>query len=69
MRVNDLYKLTGICPQTIRVGLQQQLFPFGTAFKLPGNKKYTYVLYPEKVKEYFGLTEEDLKKLKEESDE
>ena len=39
----------GMPPQTIRVGLQAGAFEWGTCFK-PKGKNYTYVIYPEKVK-------------------
>lgn len=55
MKVDEVAKLLGTTPATIRVGLQQGVFPFGAAFKTAENRKhYTYVLYPEKVKEYAG---------------
>ena len=43
----------GISPQTLRFGLQQGAFPFGTAIKC--NKEYAYVLYPKMVKEVVGV--------------
>lgn len=55
MRVKEVAELLGVTEQTVRVGLQQGVFPFGAAFKTAENRKhYTYVLYPEKVKEYAG---------------
>ena len=40
---------------TYTLAVQRGLFPFGTAFKTKeGNKRYCYVLYPEKVREYLG---------------
>ena len=53
MTVNEVAKLLGKSPLTIRVGLQQGVFPFGVALKTrEGRKNYTYVIYPEKVKEF-----------------
>ena len=55
MRVEDVAKLLDTTPATIRVGLQQGVFPFGVAFKTKEhNRHYKYVIYPEKVKEYAG---------------
>lgn len=59
MTINECAKLTGLSPLTIRVGLQQGALPFGAAFKTQeSNHNYTYVIYPEKVKEYFGGMED-----------
>lgn len=56
MKVEDVARLLDTTPLTIRVGLQQGIFPFGVAFKLKeGNKNYKYVIYPEKVREYAGM--------------
>lgn len=62
IRINKLAEVTGYSALTLRLGLQLNKFPFGTAFKSDeSNGKYTYVLYPAKVKEYFGLTDAELK--------
>lgn len=59
MKVKDVAKLLGTTEQTVRVGLQQGVFPFGVAFKTKkANKNYTYVIYPEKVKQYAGEQKE-----------
>jgi len=34
----------GLAPQTLRVGLQQGRFPFGTAIKRPESSQYTYYI-------------------------
>lgn len=55
MTIKEAAEIIGVSPLTIRIGLQRGLFPFGTAFKTKeGNKRYCYVLYPEKVREYLG---------------
>lgn len=55
MKVDEVAKLLNTTPTTIRVGLQQGVFPFGVAFKIKeSNKHYKYVIYPEKVREYAG---------------
>lgn len=55
MTIKEAAGIIGVSPLTIRIGLQRGLFPFGTAFKTKeSNKRYCYVLYPEKVREYLG---------------
>lgn len=55
MKVNEVAKMLNVSPLTIRIGLQQGVFPFGAAFKLKdSNKKFKYVIYDEKVREYIG---------------
>lgn len=55
MKVKEAAELLGVSQMTIRIGLQKGMFPFGTAFKTDESRKnYTYVLYPEKVKEFIG---------------
>lgn len=55
MTVNEVAKLLGKSPLTIRVGLQQGIFPFGVALKTREDRKnYTYIIYPEKVREFIG---------------
>ena len=44
----------GVSPQTVRVGLQKGVFPFGAAFKIPGSTRYTYVIYPAEFERLFG---------------
>lgn len=53
----------GVTPQTIRRGLEQGCYPFGTAVKC--DRRYSYQFFSEKVKEYLGITlngEEDQRK-------
>ena len=53
--VTEAAERLGVSAQTIRVGLQQGVFPFGVAFKTSENsQKYTYVIYPTKFVEYAG---------------
>lgn len=55
MQVKDVAALLGVSELTVRIGLQQGVFPFGTAFKRKENcKNYKYVIFPEKVREYIG---------------
>lgn len=52
MTVNEVAKLLNKSPQFIRICLQRGLLHFGTATKMPNSSQWTYVIYPEKVKEY-----------------
>lgn len=52
--VKDVARQLGVSEQTIRMGLQLGLFPFGVAMKKKGAEHYSYILYPEKVREYIG---------------
>lgn len=44
----------GVSPQTVRVGLQKGIFPFGAAVKMPGSSRYTYVIYTAEFERLFG---------------
>lgn len=55
IKVADAAKMLGVNPQFIRVGLQRGVFDFGAAFKTDDkNRSYSYVIYPEKLKEHVG---------------
>lgn len=55
IRVKDVAEMLGTTEMTIRLGLQQGMFPFGVAYKTKdSNKNYTYVIFPAKVKEYLA---------------
>lgn len=51
--VEQVAHALGISPQTVRFGLQQGAFPFGTAVKC--EKGWSYILYPQSVKEVIGI--------------
>ena len=50
-------KIIKMRPQSIRLGLQQGRFPFGTAIQKP-NGRWTYNIIESKVYEYAGIKEE-----------
>ena len=50
LKVNDVAQMLGISPQSLRLGLQRDQFPFGVAIKT--SNRYTYVIYEKKLKEY-----------------
>lgn len=58
MKVREVAEMLGTTESTIRIGLQQGVFPFGVAYKTkPENKNYVYIIFPEKVKEFVtGVT-------------
>ena len=51
--VETAAKLMGVGRQFIRVGLQNQTLPFGTAVKMPSGK-YRYYISPLKFKQFTG---------------
>lgn len=52
--VEEAARIMGKSPQTVRIGLQQGVFPFGTAFKLHNSNKYVYEIYPARFYELYG---------------
>lgn len=57
--VERVAKVLGVNPQTVRRGLEQGCYPFGTAVKC--DKSYSYQFFPEKVKEYLGVNLDERK--------
>ena len=57
MTIEEVAKIVGKSPQTIREGLKIGAFEFGTAFQLPGSTRYTYTIYPERVYALYGRGE------------
>lgn len=51
--VSDAAKKLGITPQTLRLGLQQDKFPFGTAIKT-SQKRYVYYINEKLLLQYLG---------------
>lgn len=51
MRVEDAAKRVNMNPQTLRLALQQGLFPFGVAVKTSKNR-YTYYICPQRLESY-----------------
>ena len=49
----------GKSPQVVRIMLQRGLLPFGIATKMPESSIYTYVIFPEKFKEYCGVIDDE----------
>lgn len=47
-------QIMGVSPQTVRVGLQKGVFPFGVALKMPGSSRYTYVIYAAEFQRLYG---------------
>ena len=56
MGMSDVEKVARalkVNPTTVRRGLEQGVFPFGAAIKC--EKRYSYVFYLPKVKEFLGI--------------
>ena len=51
MRVEDAAKRLKMNPQTLRLALQQGLFPFGVAVKTSENR-YTYKIFNVRLERY-----------------
>lgn len=51
-------KIIRMRAQSVRLGLQQQRFPFGTAVQKPDGR-WTYNIIEAKVYEYIGVKESD----------
>lgn len=51
MLVSEASKQLGMNTQTLRLGLQQRAFPFGTAIKTSENR-YTYHINPKALERY-----------------
>lgn len=54
MTIKTASEISGIPEQTIRIGLQRGLLPFGTAYQVSDkSQRYRYIIYPLKFYEYF----------------
>ncbi len=51
MRVSEAAKKLDMNPQTLRLALQQGLFPFGVAVKTSENR-YTYKIFTKRLEKY-----------------
>lgn len=58
MTIKEVSRLLGKSPDTIRAGLRLGVYPFGVAFKREGHEKWTYTLFPQKVKEFIYDSED-----------
>ena len=52
--VADVARALGKSEQFIRLGLRENIFPFGTALKMKGSSRFCYVIYPEKFREFIN---------------
>ena len=53
MLVEEAAKVLEMNPQTLRLALQQGLFPFGVAVKTSENR-YTYKIFPKRMEQYIA---------------
>lgn len=58
MLLSEAAKEMGMTPQTLRLALQQRLFPFGEAIKT-SERRYTYYVNRERLEKY--LKGDDMK--------
>lgn len=61
-RTGDMQKVAralSVNPQTVRKGLEQGCYPFGTAVKC--ERGFSYQFFPQKVKEYLGVNLDERK--------
>lgn len=59
MPVSVAAKALGVDAQTVRVLCQQNLVEWGTAFKHPGSRHYSYLISPLKFYQATGFLWED----------
>lgn len=52
---NKVARAQGVSTITLREALKQGVIPYGRAFQAVEGGKYTYLLFPEKVREYLGI--------------
>lgn len=52
--IKEVSKITGKSPQFIRVCIQQNIMP-GIAIKMPGNKRFSYLVTLKNVEDFFGI--------------
>ena len=50
--VKEAAEILGVCQQFVRIGLQRQLLPIGTAVKM--SSRWTYHISPKLLEEYMG---------------
>ena len=55
MTVAEAAELMGVSKDYIRIGLQRELLPFGTAIKM--SNRYTYFISAKKFFEYLGVND------------
>lgn len=51
--IAEASSVLGVEPQTLRLLLQNKMVDFGFAYKRPGSKQYSYIIYAEP---FFKLT-------------
>jgi transcriptional regulator with XRE-family HTH domain len=49
LRTDDVARVTGIDPLSLRIGLQRGIWPFGVAYKRAGSSKFVYEYDPAEV--------------------
>lgn len=50
--VEEAAKILGVTAQNVRIGLQRDKYPFGTAIDMSGKGRYRYNIFTERLKAY-----------------
>lgn len=58
LTVAEVAKRLGVNPQTVRIGLQRDLYPFGYAVRSITGNGWRYVIPTQKFNEYMGVKDE-----------
>lgn len=55
LTVQQAAELMGKSPQFVRVAMQQNILPIGTAVRIGNSSKYTYYISPKKFTDFTGI--------------
>lgn len=58
LTVAEVAKRLGVNPQTVRIGLQRKLYPFGYAVRSITGNGWRYVIPTQKFNEFMGVSNE-----------
>lgn len=57
--IAEASRVLGVEPQTLRLLLQNKAVDFGFAYKRPGSKQYSYIVYAEPFYQLTGYRSSD----------
>ena len=60
IKVSEAAKILGCSALTIQCGVRCGALPIGSAWKNDGSTCWTYLISPQKLGEYIGLSREDI---------
>ncbi len=55
LSIEEVSSKLGLDKQTVRVLIQQGIVSWGTAYRLPGSKRYSYLISPRRFYEETGV--------------